>query len=198
MNVYRNDMSVFLETNRSVGTIYEWTDHALLDDCALEAYSHLQYDGFDSIFGDRMPNNRAVAYFSNATNRYITDNGCIFGSPLAGYLLELLNRVNDMFGASYNGILVNYYVNGTNYVAPHVDNVNCIDSVAGSIAVSVGACRFMRIRRICDGIIETEFVVRPYTLLQMGGCFQEEFTHEILPDARVTTGRFSFAFRTTN
>ena len=60
-------------------------------------------------------------------------------------LLALLAQINDFFGTEYNGILVNKYKTGEDYISAHSDDEKCLNDV-GVVAISYGATRKFRIR----------------------------------------------------
>ena len=65
----------------------------------------------------------------------------------------------------------------------------------GVVAISYGATRKFRIRDKKTQQIVKDFPLESYSMLQMGGKFQEEFTHEIPVEKKVKSGRYSFTFR---
>ena len=56
-----------------------------------------------------------------------------------------MEKINDRFGTKYNGILVNKYIDGTNYIGAHSDDEKNLDK-GGVIAISHGVVRKYRIR----------------------------------------------------
>ena len=112
-------------------------------------------------------------------------------------ILELLKKVNNIFGTNYNGILVNKYKTGNDYISAHSDDEKNLDDV-GVVAISYGATRKFRIRDKKTKKIVKDFALTSYSMLQMGGKFQQEFTHEVPIEKRITDERISFTFRRHN
>ena len=110
---------------------------------------------------------------------------------------NLLDIVNSIFSTQFNGILVNKYMDGNDYIGAHSDDETGLDTV-GVISISYGAERIFRIRKketkqhICD---------EPTThcsIIHMGGNFQKLYTHEIPIQKKIKEPRISFTFRKHN
>lgn len=52
---------------------------------------------------------------------------------------ELLKRVNEAFGSNFNGVLVNEYEHGDDYISPHSDDD--VDPSDGVVGISWGSAR---------------------------------------------------------
>lgn len=72
---------------------------------------------------------RNIGFFSDESIGYAY-SGQIMGSlPLSAVPLfqELLPQVNQSLKSHFNGILVNYYVNGEKYISAHSDDEKSLD-----------------------------------------------------------------------
>ena len=99
-----------------------------------------------------------------------------------------------MFKTDFNGILVNKYENGLDYISEHSDDESALSSI-GVLCVSYGAIRKFR---ICDREtrkIVMDVLTNENEILHMGGDFQKEFMHGIPVEKKVTDPRWSFTFR---
>ena len=112
-------------------------------------------------------------------------------------LTTLLNVVNKIYNSDFNGILVNRYKNGSDYISPHSDDETGLDN-NGVIAISYGAKRIFRIRDKNTKAIIKDIPLESYSIVQMGGDFQKEFTHEVPVQKKVSDERISFTFRKHN
>lgn len=109
-------------------------------------------------------------------------------------LEKLLSYVNSICGTHYNGILINKYNSGEDYISSLcADEINLDD--AGVVSISWDATRKFRIRNKINKKIVGDFPLISGTMLQMKGEFQKEFTHEIPVEKKVKTQRISFTFR---
>ena len=109
-------------------------------------------------------------------------------------ILVLLTHVNDIFGTNYNGILVNKYKTGADYISAHSDDDKNLDDT-GVVAISYGATRKFRVRDKKTKNIVRDIPLTSYSMIQMGGKFQQEFTHEVPVEKKIMDERISFTFR---
>ena len=116
----------------------------------------------------------------------------------------LLATVNDLFNARYNGILVNYYTNGEDYISDHRDDELGLDPSVGVLTISYGAERTFRVKpwnhekRAPYPAKESLWLSVParscHALLMAGQDFQKELAHGVLPQPGAG-GRISFTLR---
>ena len=109
-------------------------------------------------------------------------------------LQTLLDFVNDLLSAEFNGILVNFYETGEDYISKHSDDEQGLDPIVGVVSMSLGAERKFRIRDKESNEIVLDIGTKEDELLQMVGDFQCVFTHEI-PKQKNVGARMSFTFR---
>lgn len=138
---------------------------------------------------------RSVGFFSDESIGYRFSGQLAASQPLFPELKELLQYVNERFDARFNGILVNKYESGEEYISKHSDDESALDPTAGVLVISVGAVRTFRIRNKGNNNIVINVPTSVDHILQMCGDFQKEFTHEIPVEKRVEGARFSFTFR---
>ena len=116
-------------------------------------------------------------------------------NPLSKSMTELLSIVNKMMGAQFNGILVNKYSNGNDYISAHSDDEGSLDQKAGVVFISYGTERIFRIRNKDDKKIVFNESTTHCSIMHMGGEFQKLYTHEIPIQKKIKTARISFTFR---
>ena len=105
-------------------------------------------------------------------------------------LKDIMNKVNTVFSKNYNGVLINVYYSGEDYISAHSDDEKELQN-SDVIAISFGQSRTFRVRPkdkklIIEGEPNTKYKTSVYDiptengqLLMMKGEFQREFTHEI-------------------
>mgnify|MGYP006151076027 CR=1 FL=1 len=147
------------------------------------------------IFGKDAMQRRSVGFFSNESIGYKYSGKTMPAIKLTDDLMMLLYYVNSTFGSIFNGILVNYYLDGNEYIGRHSDNERGINKEVGVISISYGAVRKFRIRDKITNKIIKDIPTNPGKIIQMMGDFQREFTHEIPIEKKVKLGRYSFTFR---
>lgn len=147
------------------------------------------------IYGRVAHQHRSIGFFSDTSVGYRYSGQLARSLPLTDSLRSLMTYINQTFSAEFNGILVNKYDGGEDYIGKHSDDESALDPSAGVVVVSVGAVRTFRIRGKADNRIVADVPTRPDQILQMAGAFQHEFTHEIPVQKRVDGVRYSFTFR---
>lgn len=146
------------------------------------------------VYGKQCKQNRSIGFFSDTSIGYFYSKQLCESKPLTNNLKLLLEKVNQIFDSDFNGILVNKYLNGEDYIGKHSDDETGLDPV-GVVALSYGAVRKFRIRDKQSGKKVIDIPTLPYHLIHMGGDFQKEFTHEIPVEKKVKDVRYSFTFR---
>jgi alkylated DNA repair dioxygenase AlkB len=137
---------------------------------------------------------RDVGFFSDVSIGYYYSNQLAKSKPLTTNLEILMNEINEMFGSSFNGILINRYANGSEFISPHSDDEKNLDNF-GVVSISYGGERIFRIRNKKTKEIEIDIPLNNMDILHMGGNFQKEFTHEIPSTKKHVNVRYSFTFR---
>ena len=147
------------------------------------------------VFGKPCRQQRNVGFFSNQAAAYNYSNTLTPSKEMNTELIQLLDYINTRFNGQYNGILINKYTGGEEYIGKHSDDVRTLDPDVGVIALSFGAIRKFRIRNKQNGKIEIDVPTDPTKIIQMAGKFQNEFTHEIPVEKTVKGVRYSLTFR---
>jgi len=147
------------------------------------------------LYGKMIEQPRNVGFFSDVSKGYKYSNVVSKAKKMTPELGALLNYVNKYLGASYNGILVNQYESGEDYISKHSDDERGLDPVVGVVALSLGSVRKFRVRDKTTGKILIDVPTLETSMIQMAGNFQKEFTHEIPKEKRVSGERISFTFR---
>lgn len=188
-------MVCLIKTDKSFLNVFSYEKHCeLIDKCVEEVKDELIIKPPIKFMGKVVHQQRDVGFFSDESIGYHYANQLAESKPLKPNLIEIMKIVNDQFKTEYNGILVNRYVGGDNYISDHSDNEKTLDE-SGVIAISVGAVRKFRIKEKGTNNKVLDVPTAPYSLIQMGGDFQKEFTHGIPVEKKVKDVRYSFTFR---
>jgi len=146
------------------------------------------------IFGKVAHQNRSIGFFSNESIGYRYSGQLAASIPLTPGLNKLLDEINTKYGAKFNGILVNKYNGGTDYIGAHSDDESGLDQV-GVVAISYGAVRKFRIRDKKTKEILRDVPTKSNGIIFMKGDFQKKYTHEIPIEKKVLGVRYSLTFR---
>ena len=154
------------------------------------------------MMGKMCKQRRNVGFFSDESKGYKYSGQFMPSFPLvdAPILQQLLPKLNKSLGTTFNGVLVNSYINGEKYLSYHSDEERNLDKSGRKMVVGLayGAVRTFRIRKKENGKageIVLDFQHRPRTLIVMEGDFQQEFTHEIPIQKKIKEERISITFR---
>jgi DNA oxidative demethylase len=146
------------------------------------------------VFGKKANQNRSVGFFSDTSIGYKYSGQIMKSKPLTPYIKNLLVEINQKFNSDFNGILVNRYTDGTDYIGAHSDDESGLGN-NGVVAISYGATRKFRIRDKKTKTIMQDFPTVSNGIIHMTSQFNKEFTHEIPIEKKVKEVRYSFTFR---
>lgn len=169
----------------------------LLEKCIIYIEPQLELKPEIIIFGKKCKQQRNIGFFSDKSKGYKYSNKMMESKPLTQSICELLDIVNNEFGTQFNGILVNKYMDGNDYISAHSDDETGLDLI-GVISISYGAERIFRIRKKDTKHIVYDELTRHCSILHMGGNFQKLYTHEIPIQKKIKEPRISFTFRKHN
>ena len=188
LNSIKKYMEPIIKTNNSWLSSSIFNDLDLLTQCIDDVIPKLINRPTIKLYGKIVHQNRNVAFFSNESIGYKYSNKLMDSQPLTASLIRLLENINTMFNTNVNGILVNQYTNGLDYIGSHSDDETGLGN-NGVISISTGANRNKQTKKIEIDVIMTNGMI-----LHMGN-FQNEVTHEIPIQKKITESRLSFTFR---
>ena len=169
----------------------------LLENCIRDIEPQLEERPEIVIFGRKCKQQRNVGFFSNESIGYKYSKKMMDSKPLSESMSELLDIINVLIGAEFNGILVNKYMDGNDYISAHSDDETGLDYV-GVVSISYGSERIFRIRDKETKEIMWDELTTHCSILHMGGNFQRLYTHEIPIQKKIKEPRISFTFRKHN
>jgi alkylated DNA repair dioxygenase AlkB len=146
------------------------------------------------LYGKQCRMHRCIGFFSDESSGYRYSGQTSTSQPLPPFMKDLLQLINSKFDASYNGILVNLYRHGSDYISKHSDDEKYFDANAGVVALSLGSSRVFRVRDKLTGNIVKDITTDHGQVMAMRRDFQKEFTHEI-PAKKGAGLRISLTFR---
>jgi alkylated DNA repair dioxygenase AlkB len=190
-------MKHYIQTERSNLSAVDINIDDLLERCVGEIDGLLIHNPPICVYGKECHQLRSIGFFSNTSIGYKYSKQLARSIPLTPNIEELLNLVNSTFNSDFNGILVNKYANGEDYIGKHSDDETSLSNI-GVVCVSYGATRKFRIRDKLTGKIVIDVPTTSGEIWIMGGDFQKEFTHEIPIEKKIKQPRISFTFRKHN
>jgi alkylated DNA repair dioxygenase AlkB len=166
----------------------------LLEQCISYVEPQLEERPEIIIYGKPCKQHRNVGFFSDESIGYKYSKKLMPSKPLSTFLTDLLVEINKMLGTQFNGILVNKYLDGNDYIGAHSDDETGLDGI-GVVAISYGSERIFRIRNKHDKTIVCDEPTIHCGILHMGGNFQKLYTHEMPIQKKIKESRISFTFR---
>ena len=187
-------MPHYIETENSYLSGIELNINDLLEKCVEEVDELLIHNPEIYVYGKKCNQHRSIGFFSNESIGYRYSRQLAESIRLTPNTELLLNYVNSTLTSDFNGILVNKYANGEDYIGKHSDDEKGISN-SGVVSISYGSVRKFRIREKTTGKIVLDVPTNSGEMLIMGGDFQKEFTHEIPIEKKIKHPRISFTFR---
>lgn len=140
--------TTLLNTENSALIVYDIEPEILLllENCVTEINEELDYNPEIKIFGKICHQHRSVGFYSDTSKGYNYSTSITPSKKMKPSLIDLLNYINNKFEADFNGILINKYENGEDYIGKHSDDEKGLHPNCGVIAMSFGAARKFRIR----------------------------------------------------
>ena len=191
-------MQSLIKTDSSFLNVYVCDEYSeIIKKCIEEVKNELLVKPPIELYGKTVYQQRSIGFFSNESIGYYYSGQLAKSKLLQPNITHLMNIINTRFNTQYNGILVNKYDDGNNYISDHSDDEKNLDK-EGVIAISYGAVRKFRIRDKLTKKIIMDIPTTSNSIIHMGGNFQKEFTHGIPVEKKVTGERYSFTFRKHN
>lgn len=190
-------MTTLIETEKSALIMHDMSDEMemLIATCCEICDEELDVNPEIKIFGKPCHQHRSIGFYSNDSEGYFYSGQLAASKPLHPCMRELMDNINERFESDFNGILINKYASGEDYIGKHSDNEKALNPKVGVLMVSHGAVRKFRIRNKETNEIVMDVPTEQNKILQMAGNFQKEFTHEIPVEKRVKGARYSLTFR---
>ena len=183
-----------IKTPTSHLNVYTFEDKQLINECVIEVKPLLIQNPKIFIYGKEVYQHRSIGFFSDISEGYRYSGQIAKSQPLSSNLKKLLDTINKQFNTDFNGILINLYKDGNDYIGSHSDDEKGLSN-GNVVSISFGEPRTFRIRDKVTKKIIQDIKTEPYQIIHMGGDFQNEFTHEIPIQKKVKCERYSFTFR---
>ena len=184
-----------IKTEKSFLNMYSCEEYTeLIEKCVEEIKDELLHKPQLKMYGKIVHQQRDIGFFSDTSIGYYYSCQLAKSKPLQTNSSKLMNLINERFNTNYNGILVNRYEDGNNYISDHSDDEKNLDK-GGVVAISHGAVRLFRIKNKLTKEKVIDIPTTTNSIIHMGGDFQKEFTHGIPIEKKVKGVRYSFTFR---
>lgn len=109
-------------------------------------------------------------------------------------LLEYTNKINDNKNIIYNGILVNFYMDGTQYIGEHSDDEKQLVEGSNVYSFSFGTTRDFVVKSK-EGNERYVYPLKDKTMIVMCGNMQKYYKHSVPKRLKVKEPRINITIR---
>lgn len=145
------------------------------------------------IFGKSVLQPRLTAY--HGTKAYTYSGVTMQPSPWNAPLLQIKDKIEPLVNMQFNGVLLNLYRDGQDYIGWHSDDEKELAKGAVIGSLSLGETRRFIFRRRDDRQIKVELSLGDGDFLVMGGNTQNYWQHHVPKTAKSTQPRINLTFR---
>lgn len=115
--------------------------------------------------------------------------------PWLPILEQIRFQLSAYLGERFNGVLLNHYRTGEDYVSWHSDDEEEIDPNSSIVCVSLGSARDFKLRRKVEKSDVHSLILAPGSLFCIPGGMQTEWEHTVPKRCRCRGSRISLTFR---
>ena len=144
------------------------------------------------MFGKEIPQPRLVGWAGELPYRYSGQTLEPREAPTV--LAELLVRICDEVGVSFNHVLLNRYRSGADHMGRHADDEPELGREPVIAALSLGATRRFRMEKKGKRVRRTQKLAHG-SLLVMGGTMQHRWYHAVMKESGCERERINVTFR---
>ncbi len=146
------------------------------------------------MFGKKVAEPRQSTWHACPELTYTYSGSQHIPQPWTDTLISLRTLCEIHIGTTFNGLLINHYRDGHDYVGWHADNELCNGPEPTIASISLGAERRFDFRhRDTNKIVSTNL---PHgSLLVMSGLSQQRWVHRLPKQLRIHTPRINLTFR---
>lgn len=147
------------------------------------------------LYGKEMVIPRRQRLYGKSSYRF--SNVTVESEPIDHPIIQkVLDEVNEREPTiEYNGILVNWYKDGSEYIGPHSDDEKDLVDNAPIYSVSLGQERVFRIHPKGKGKYIRDIMMEDGMLIKMCGNMQKEYKHSVPANKKYPGPRINLTIR---
>lgn len=146
------------------------------------------------LFGRELPAPRLSSWHGDPEAVYAYSGRRHLPNPWTAGLLQLRQRLQEQLGATFNGVLANYYRDGRDRMGWHADDEPELGPRPMIASLSLGAVRPFDLKPRAGGP-RLRLLLESGSLLLMYGDSQRQWLHALPRSARVAGPRLNLTFR---
>ncbi len=148
------------------------------------------------IFGKTIPEPRLTAWYADPEINYTYSGATKTPIPWNLTLLDLKKKVEIASGISFNGVLLNYYRSGTDYMGWHSDDEKELGDNPIIASLSFGEARRFQLKHKTKKELETKTIeTKSGSLIIMKGETQKHWKHRLAKTEKKVGERINLTFR---
>lgn len=147
------------------------------------------------IHGREYPVPRLLAWYGDAEASYRYSGLVHQPLPWTPLLAEIRERVQAYCGQALNGVLINYYRDGSDSMGWHSDDEAELGRNPLVASLNLGGARRFDLRRKGGSGIEHSLLLEGGSLLVMRGATQHYWQHQVAKTRKVVAPRINLTFR---
>ena len=146
------------------------------------------------MFGKKVREPRQSTWHADPHLAYTYSGSQRRPQPWTHTLANIRALCESHIGTTFNGVLLNHYRNGNDYMGWHADNERCNGPEPIIASLSLGAERRFDLRHRETHDVATTSLAHG-SLLVMSGLSQQKWVHRLPKSARVEEARINITFR---
>ena len=148
-----------------------------------------------TIYGKQFQEPRLSAWYGDDSARYQYSGILLDPKPWTPLLLEIKKKLEQEHPFQFNGVLLNYYRNGSDSMGWHRDNEKELGKETVIASLSFGAARSFQVRKYSDKSHKLDLPLASGSLLIMRGNMQEHWEHALPKRLKLQSPRINLTFR---
>lgn len=147
------------------------------------------------LYGKVIPLPRLTAWYGDAGKDYTYSGIKSRPNQWNDGLLHIKNKIEQVAGAQFNSVLLNWYRDGQDHLNWHADDEKGLGQNPLIASANFGAERDFIIRRNIDHSQKITVPLKNGTVLLMGGSLQHFWQHSVPKRKGIDKSRFNLTFR---
>ena len=115
--------------------------------------------------------------------------------PMTKSLLDLIQKINDVYEHGFNAVLLNLYRDGKDSNGWHADNEAELGQNPVIASISLGEERYFHLKHRTQKEQRLKIKLKHGSLLVMGGTMQHHWLHQIPKTTKIISPRINLTFR---
>lgn len=148
-----------------------------------------------TVFGKTYDQPRLTALYAIDPTPYSYSNITMHPYPMTKSLLDLIQKISEVYDHDFNAVLLNLYRNGKDSNGWHADNEAELGQNPVIASISLGEERYFHLKHRTHKEQRLKIKLKHGSLLVMGGAMQHHWLHQIPKTTKIISPRINLTFR---